>query len=219
MRLGRDEREPLKLVHIFFCRRFYQIEEDLRSLGHFFDADPFVPVLRASLPSLVLLYTGLKVAGMREESHHRSSLDIGIRIRFPPATPTSTAVEVMVTMQSFSYLVLSSCICHAPRHEFVFRVESKFSKLFSLEALVCTQFLYQVRQNYPACAHAEYLRFVGRRKMPLDIKQLTIQPCGRFWHPNCIGNGRRMILAPSVFRHALRQRRPAKRPTACFVFR
>ena len=69
MRLGRDEREPLKLVHIFFSRRrLYQIEEDLRSTGQFFDPDPFVPVLRASLPSLVLLYAGLKVAGMREES-------------------------------------------------------------------------------------------------------------------------------------------------------
>src|SRR5258708_17308572 len=134
---------------------------------------------------------------MREEATGTASAS-AFAFASPQAILTSNAIEAMVSMQSFSHL--SPCLAFVlrPRDVLVRRAESTFAKLFSLAALVSTQFLYQVRQNYPACAHAEYLLSIDGGTMPLDIKQLTIQPCDRFWHPNCNGNGRRMILAPSV---------------------
>ncbi len=59
------------------------------------------------------------------------------------------------------------------------------------------------------------------RTMSLDIKHLARQPPSPVWHPTCIREGRRQrgfrSLEFEMFRRALRQRMPAKRPPRCFA--
>lgn len=61
--------------------------------------------------------------------------------------------------------------------------------------------------------------------MSMDIKDLALQPRMQVWHPNCIrstaetagASGIRRCRVFEIFRCALRQRMPAKRPALAHV--
>jgi hypothetical protein len=65
-----------------------------------------------------------------------------------------------------------------------------------------------------------YLSARSTRTMSLDIKHLARRVSSPVWHTTCIRKGRHQqgfrSLEVEMFRRALRQRMPAKRPPRCF---
>src|SRR5258706_5948796 len=139
-------------------------------------------------------YCCIRSAGIRaDDVAGDGSSDEAGQAEASPAAPNSTASTTRMAAGCRSCLQLQQIPTlpnPADLQALSKLVDPKSSSAELIHSHKCTQFLYQVCQNYPASSPSKYPSACSGGTMSLNINGLALQPWSQVWHPTCISESR-----------------------------